>query len=372
MRRIFWKILAASAALSIFLSTAAYAGTWTQSGGQWQYRMDNGSYAKGWFEDQDGKWYYFDSTGRMLADTLTPDGYRLGADGAWIKDDPYASYDANYPLKDYMDKAGLQYVDVVMGYNKKGEPIMERRPRQDNNYGLFNYFGLSDDLCKALYGEDTDQIGTGEKAMDGDSLLILAQVPLYQENTGSDTYKQQRNRLSVAVRDYLNSYRWRDVSELERAKNAAYYIAGSCTYDRGLYNRFIAGEDTSGDPSFTAYGCLVNHTAVCEGMSVAYQLLARSMGLNSFCAPDDDDKDHMFVYVQADGNWYKVDLAVTGLMPQTLVNRCFSATANQDVDRIMKAYYNEENPHAQYMDHSSLAPGAVYEIKSGNLMREYQ
>ncbi|MFR2692782.1 MAG: hypothetical protein ACLTBV_19470 [Enterocloster bolteae] len=28
--------------------------------------------------------------------------------------------------------------------------------------GLYNYFGLSDDLCKALYGKDTDQIGTGE------------------------------------------------------------------------------------------------------------------------------------------------------------------------------------------------------------------
>lgn len=92
-------------------------------------------------------------------------------------------------------------------------------------------------------------------------------------------------------------------------RNAAFYIASNCTYDKTLYDRFVAGENTSGDPSFTAYGCLVNHKAVCEGMSVAYQLLARATGLNSFCASDDNDKDHMFVYVQADGNWYKVDLA---------------------------------------------------------------
>ena len=64
------------------------------------------------------------------------------------------------------------------------------------------------------------------------------------------------------------------------------------------------GEDTSGDLSFTAYGCLVNHKAVCEGISVAYQMLARSMGLNCFCAPADNDKDHMVVYVEAGGNWY--------------------------------------------------------------------
>ena len=41
----------------------------------------------------------------------------------------YVSYDANYPLKDYADKAGLQYADAVMGHNKKGGPIMERRLR---------------------------------------------------------------------------------------------------------------------------------------------------------------------------------------------------------------------------------------------------
>lgn len=208
--------------------------------------------------------------------------------------------------------------------------------------------------------------------MDGDSLLVLAQTALYQEAVGSDTYKQQRNALAIVIRDYLGSFQWRTVSELERARNAAFYIASNCTYDKTLYDRFVAGENTSGDPSFTAYGCLVNHKAVCEGMSVAYQLLARATGLNSFCAPDDNDKDHMFVYVQADGNWYKVDLAVTGLMPQALVKRCFTNTANQEVERIMKTYFDEENPHREYMNLDSLAPGAVYELKSSNQMRGYQ
>jgi len=30
------------------------------------------------------KWYYVGSDGAMFADTITPDGYRVGADGAWI------------------------------------------------------------------------------------------------------------------------------------------------------------------------------------------------------------------------------------------------------------------------------------------------
>ena len=153
------RLLAAASAAALLLSATVYAGTWSQ----------------------------------------------VGPDGAWTVGGWEASYDANYPLKDYMDQAGLQYVDVIMGWNAKGEPVMERRLRQDYNYGLYNYFGLSDDLCKALYGE-SDQIGTGEMAVDGDSLLVLGQVALYQDNVGSDTYRQQRNALALVVRDYLNSY----------------------------------------------------------------------------------------------------------------------------------------------------------------------
>ena len=48
-----------------------------------------GSTPDGW-EFIDGKWYYFsevkDSTeGMMLSNTTTPDGYQVGADGAWIQ-----------------------------------------------------------------------------------------------------------------------------------------------------------------------------------------------------------------------------------------------------------------------------------------------
>lgn len=369
MRRPIIGLLTAAAVMSFILSTATYAGTWSQADGAWRYQKDDGSYARGWTRDDDGKWYYFDADGRMLADTLTPDGYQVGPDGAWDTGKE-ETYDANYPLKDYLDQAGLQYVDAIMGWNSKGEPIMERRLRQDNNYGLYNYFGLSDDLCRALYGE-SDQIGTGEKAADGDSLLVLGQVSLYQESVGSDTYKQQRNAMAMVIRDYLNSFQWRAMSELDRAKHAALYIASNCTYDWSLYNRFVSGEDTSGDPSFTAYGCLVNHSAVCEGISVAYQVLARSMGLNSFCAPDDEDENHMFVYVEADGSWYKVDLSVTGLMPQTMVDRCFKTAANKDVERIFTAYYNKENPYIAHVDYSSLGPGKVYDLSNGGQLREY-
>ena len=83
---------------------ASFAGSWVgsaQSG--WRYQNDDGSFATNtWFQDADGSWYYFgpdslmmhdawiggtyyvDSSGRMMVNATTPDGYRVGPDGVWI------------------------------------------------------------------------------------------------------------------------------------------------------------------------------------------------------------------------------------------------------------------------------------------------
>lgn len=54
----------------------------------WYYFDANSNMASGWHQI-DGKWYYFheisDGTrGHLLTNTTTPDGYQVGADGAWI------------------------------------------------------------------------------------------------------------------------------------------------------------------------------------------------------------------------------------------------------------------------------------------------
>ncbi len=60
---------------------------WIIVGHYWYYMNPNGSLATGW-KAIDGKWYYFneamDNTrGMLFADTTTPDGYRVLADGSW-------------------------------------------------------------------------------------------------------------------------------------------------------------------------------------------------------------------------------------------------------------------------------------------------
>ncbi len=94
-------------ALCLILSSASLcfnaAAGWKKNQGDrtWWYQYSKGSYPKDKWEFIDNEWYYFDnegymvsdrwigdyylgSDGAMLKDTVTPDNYRVGADGAYI------------------------------------------------------------------------------------------------------------------------------------------------------------------------------------------------------------------------------------------------------------------------------------------------
>lgn len=60
---------------------------WQQTAdGKW-YFLDlvNGDMKTGWLQTADGKWYYLNADGSCAMDTITPDGYRVDKNGAWVK-----------------------------------------------------------------------------------------------------------------------------------------------------------------------------------------------------------------------------------------------------------------------------------------------
>lgn len=58
---------------------------WLEYKGIWYFLKADGRMACREWLSVDGKWYYFDAEGGMLANTVTPDGYRVDVNGAWIE-----------------------------------------------------------------------------------------------------------------------------------------------------------------------------------------------------------------------------------------------------------------------------------------------
>lgn len=61
-----------------------YIPGWYKDAGGWHYIMKNGRYAGAtWIQDTDGKWYYMNIGTYMETDSVTPDGYYVDANGVW-------------------------------------------------------------------------------------------------------------------------------------------------------------------------------------------------------------------------------------------------------------------------------------------------
>ncbi|MBQ7534545.1 MAG: C40 family peptidase [Stomatobaculum sp.] len=84
---------AAAAAAAVLMASPVMAGDWKQgtgdNAGSWWYDLGSGKWAKGWQwidGDNDGvaERYYFDQNGWLVTGTVTPDGFTVNAEGAWI------------------------------------------------------------------------------------------------------------------------------------------------------------------------------------------------------------------------------------------------------------------------------------------------
>lgn len=88
MRKIVVGILAA--VLTLGFSFTALAGQWRQNPIGWWYDNGNGTYPANQWQWIDGngdgiaECYYFDHSGYCMVYAVTPDGYQVNADGAWV------------------------------------------------------------------------------------------------------------------------------------------------------------------------------------------------------------------------------------------------------------------------------------------------
>ncbi len=105
----------------------------------------------------------------------------------------------------------------------------------------------------------------------------------------------------------LESVLTEDMSPVEREEALYTWIAENVVYD---WRHADLAERTPRE-SYTPYGALVDHAAVCLGFASAFQLLADMAGLECITvigASSSNQSDHAWNMVRLDGEWYCLDV----------------------------------------------------------------
>ena len=145
-------------------------------------------------------------------------------------------------------------------------------------------------------------------------------------------------KLKYALEKFLSSLS-DDMSEYQKELLLHDALLSSIVYDKA------AAADSSNNPfAFTAYGALVNGTAICEGYSRAFQLLMKCVGIDcTLITGSSKEQGHMWNKVKIENEWYNVD-----------------ATWDDDDTYIFHTYFNISdkmiaNDHDVHSDYSELS-----------------
>lgn len=284
MRKGFIKVLTATALLSMLASSTAFAGQWKQEGSTWKYQNDDGSYITNNWQWIDGNGdgvsesYYFNENGYMLTNTVTPDNYTVNADGAWTVNgvvqtqgqstatNPVQNYDEQYPLKGRVEK----YFGI-----ENGNLVPYWQPAHVINEGVVpaGMTGMTYISQKAVEERDITMLNpTG-----GYNLAVLAILSGYNEANIPWKDNAETKELLNEVKAFMNSFDWRNASDLEKATRICNRIH-QASYDHDAANE----ADTTGwsnSLSYGAYGCLVKGKAVCQGYREAAGLLGQAVDI---------------------------------------------------------------------------------------------
>lgn len=117
------------------------------------------------------------------------------------------------------------------------------------------------------------------------------------------TCNKQRAQLETAVSNVLSKMRGIKGEE-DKIVFLHDYITAHNAYD---FNGVLGDANAVDDYSFTAYGCLVNNISVCQGMSDAFLLLCKRLGISAAMATS-DDMVHAWNFVKTGDSFYHLDI----------------------------------------------------------------
>ncbi|MBR0485254.1 MAG: hypothetical protein IJJ69_10825 [Oscillospiraceae bacterium] len=131
---------------------------------------------------------------------------------------------------------------------------------------------------------------------------VSSEVTLKVMNQYSpDELRRMSEQVDFAVEQILNTVNPED-SDYEKALQIHDYLVTHTEYDQSAVN--------SGKGLWsTAFGCLINGSAVCQGYSQAFQILMNRLGIEcGICSGDAKSEPHAWNYIKLNGQYYWVDV----------------------------------------------------------------
>lgn len=199
----YWFIIAVTFMLSTFSSADSFAGQWQDAdvpdGNLWWYEEEDGSYINdGWYwldGNQDGiaECYYFGADGWLLTDTVTPDGYIVNQDGAWIADGQVQARTFR-PAGNRVQEGDMIRIMIIVG---------ERQ---------FQASLIDNQSTKALIAQMPMTVTMNEMNGNEKYYYLPSSLPTNAQNTGSihegDLMLYGSDCLVLFYEDFRSSYRY--------------------------------------------------------------------------------------------------------------------------------------------------------------------
>lgn len=157
------------------------------------------------------------------------------------------------------------------------------------------------------------------------SLFVLVKIACIENSSVSSTYKYAGNSEYItAIKLTYTKTRETALSEAKQLNQKVDSILNGITVDMNEFEKIryihdtinklcVYGESSTGNKD-SAYGCLIEGKAICEGYSKAFLLLCNRAGIDSTIvtgtatADNGEVSSHMWNMVMIGGKWYHIDL----------------------------------------------------------------
>lgn len=265
-------------AITIVIATAtmasqamtAMAAEWKQNEIGYWYQEDNGLYPTNSWKWINGRCYYFDSNGYMLANTTTPDGYTVDATGAWT-------------VNGAVQTQSTGQISGTVHHNKNYDPAHPLA-------------GKIDEWRLRLTPESNALNTLYITGLPNVHAMLTNQMEYYVEPSGPYGVEEQKEVEQVLYNWYcnwLNSFDFENMSEMDRAK-AIKKVFSTKSYK--IYRN--EGNFTNN----ASYKILIEGKGQCADFAMTARSLAKSMGLKSAIY---GSGEHTAYYIQINGVTYE-------------------------------------------------------------------